>query len=185
MQDVLVVGDGPGGLSAALLLAKCGLSVEVCGVDGTPMHRAMVYNYLGIPAISGSEFQRVAREQVSAQGAVLRQAEVTGLAAAAAGFTVQTADGASRGRYLVLAIGSKRELVDQLGLARDEQGVVLVDRDGRTSLDKVYALGWTARKHKTQAVIAAGEGAAVALDILSIEKGKEFHDFDVVPQPPA
>jgi len=58
MADVLIVGDGPAGLSAALFLAKNDMSVTVFGQDTTPMHKAMLYNYLGIPEMTGSDFQK-------------------------------------------------------------------------------------------------------------------------------
>jgi thioredoxin reductase len=45
--SVIVVGDGPGGLSAALFLAKGGISVTVYGEDKTAMHWALLKNYLG------------------------------------------------------------------------------------------------------------------------------------------
>ena len=61
MTTVMIVGDGPGGLSAALYLAKLKMDVIVFGVDQTDMHKAMLYNYLGIPEMTGSEFQRIAR----------------------------------------------------------------------------------------------------------------------------
>ncbi len=49
--DVIVVGDGPGGLSAALFLTKSGLKVVVYGQDKTAMHGALLKNYIGIPEI--------------------------------------------------------------------------------------------------------------------------------------
>ena len=68
MTDVLIVGDGPAGLSAALFLAKNEMSVKVFGQDQTLMHKAVVYNYLGIPDITGSEFQKISRQQVEKFG---------------------------------------------------------------------------------------------------------------------
>ena len=65
-RDVIVVGDGPGGLSAALFLAKAGKSVVVYGQDNTAMHAALLKNYLGIPEMTGSDFQTIARDQVAA-----------------------------------------------------------------------------------------------------------------------
>ena len=77
MSDVIIIGDGPGGLSAALFLAKNGQNVTVFGLDKTSMHYAMLYNYLGIPEITGSDFQEVARRQVQKFGAKIQDQEVT------------------------------------------------------------------------------------------------------------
>ena len=79
MAKVIIVGDGPGGLSAALFLAKLDMDVTVFGVDKTAMHDAMLYNYLGIPEMTGSEFQKIARQQVTGFGAALQNKLVTGI----------------------------------------------------------------------------------------------------------
>lgn len=47
-----------------------------------------------------------------------------------------------------------------------------------TSIDDAYATGAIPRSEEWQAIIAAGDGAAAALNILSKEKGERFHDFD-------
>src|ERR1700753_1754048 len=80
MPEGIVIGDGPGGLSAALFLAKNQIDVVVFGQDKTAMHYALVRNYLGLPEIHGSEFQRVARQQVSELGAKLRVERVESIA---------------------------------------------------------------------------------------------------------
>lgn len=177
--NVLIIGDGPGGLSAALFLAKNGMSVDVFGTDGTPMHKAMLKNYLGIEELAGTEFQERAREQVAGFGANLHEAKVTEIEQTTDGFKLVTDDGAEHtGDYVIVAVSNKR-LLDQLGVERDEKGAV-VDRNGRTSVDRAYAVGWATRGQKIQAIISAGDGAAAALDILSLEKGEPMHDFDVV-----
>ena len=53
MAKIIVVGDGPGGLSCALFLAKNEMDVTVFGKDDTAMHYAELHNYLGIPKILG------------------------------------------------------------------------------------------------------------------------------------
>jgi thioredoxin reductase len=180
MSDVIVVGDGPGGLSAALFLAKNDLDVVVFAQDKTPMHKAKLFNYLGINEITGPEFQRLAREQVQGFGARIVDSEVTGGERTGEGFSVAAADGSrTEARYLIIATGAKVPLVEALAPEMDGDEV-RADRDGRTSVDRLYAVGWSARRDKIQAIISAGEGAAAALDILSTEAGEDVHDFDLV-----
>ena len=76
MSSALIIGDGPGGLGAALYLAKNEIKTTVFGQNETPMHYAMLYNYLGIPEMTGTEFQKIARQQVTDLGANLIEAEV-------------------------------------------------------------------------------------------------------------
>jgi thioredoxin reductase (NADPH) len=183
MVRVVVVGDGPAGLSAALFLAKTGHDVTVYAQDGTAMHYAQLRNYLGIPDIHGSEFQRIAREQVEGFGADVREAEVTALATDGAAFVVTAGEEESRADYLILA-GSKacQRLADELGARRRDDGGVEVDTEYRTSVDRVYAVGRVARMERSQAIISAGAGATAALDILAREEGEDVHDWDSPPQ---
>src|SRR5690349_1536781 len=117
MPDVIVIGDGPGGLSAALLLAKNKLEVVVLGEDKTAMNYALVKNYLGIAEILGTDFQRVARKQVASVGATLREEHVTTLAGEAGRWSVILANGETlTARYLVLSEGKAPKLAKQLGL---------------------------------------------------------------------
>jgi thioredoxin reductase len=176
MSDVVIVGDGPGGLSAALFLAKNGKDVEVVGKDDTPMHKAMLFNYLGIDEITGTEFMERARAQVEKFGVEIHDDKVEGVSATDDGFAVMTADGNTfEGRYLILATSNK-SLAKAAGVDL-EAGV---DRDSRTNVDGVYLIGWLVRPNRSQAIISAGDGAAAALDILSAEAGEDVHDFDVV-----
>lgn len=180
MATVLIVGDGPGGLSAALFLAKKGQTVHVFGSDETPMHKARLLNYLGIDDITGSEFQQRTRAQVEKMGANLHRTNVQSAKRDGDGFRVDTADGQSfRGEYVILAAGSKSPFAAMLGLDCDDRGFVITDREASTNVERAYAVGWSARPDKVQAIISAGDGAAAALDILSREAGKPVHDFDV------
>ncbi len=176
MAKTMIIGDGPGGLSAALFLAKNGVDATVVGRDDTPMHKAMLYNYLGIPEITGSDFMEVAREHVQQHGVELRDGEVVAIEKTDDGFVVETDSGDEiAGDYLVLALGN-RDLARQAGVDLDHE----VDRHCATNVPGVYLIGWLVRPRRCQAIISAGDGAAAALDILSREKGEEFHDFDVV-----
>ncbi len=181
MVKVIVIGDGPAGLSAALFLAKKGMDVTVFGKNETALHYAMLYNYLGIPEITGPEFARVAREQVHQFGAAFVAQNITQVAKHVAGFVCTAEDGSTyNSQYVVLAEGKGLKLARALGLEETEAGVK-VDRDGRTGVDGLYAVGRMTRRTRSQTVISAGEGVAAALDILSREAGKDVNDFDSLP----
>ncbi|MEZ4589720.1 MAG: FAD-dependent oxidoreductase [Chloroflexota bacterium] len=182
MTNAIIVGDGPGGLSCALFLAKNGIETTVFGQDNTAMHYALLFNYLGIPEISGSEFQKIARKQVADFGAKLENRLVTEVAQTADGFTVTTEDGATHSaKYVVLAEGKGVKLNQSLGLTKEGRNVE-VDRDGRTAVANLYAVGRSTKMNRSQAIISAGEGASAALDILSTEAGKDVLDYDKPPK---
>ena len=178
MTDVLVVGGGPAGLGAALFTAKNGLDTVVFDTDKTWMHKAHLFNYLGIESVDGSAFMEDAREQVKDFGAEIRKEEVTGAADFEDHFLVETDEGNYEGDYLVLATGTDRSLAKDLDCELTEHAVVDVDVTMETSVDGVYATGAMGRVEEWQAQIAAGDGAAAGLNILSDVKGEKFHDFD-------
>lgn len=183
MANVIVIGDGPGGLSAALFLAKGGLKVVVFGQDKTAMHFALIKNYLGVPDVLGSEFQAFSRKQVAALGADLREARVESVARAGDGYRVTTDQGATLdAKYLILSEGKGPRLAGQLGLEFDEARGIETDRNGKSRLDGVYVVGRSARPGRSQAIISAGDGAAAAIDILSRERGEDVVDWDEPPK---
>lgn len=182
MASIAIVGDGPGGLSAGLFLAKNGHDAIVFGTDQTAMNYAHLYNYLGIPEIPGTEFQTIAREQVRSFGTRLVDEEVTSVSADDGRFEVTTESGTVAVDYLILTEGKSPDLAQSLDLATGESGAIAVDRDYRSSMDKVYVVGRSARPERSQAIISAGAGATAALDILAIEAGNNVQDWDTPPK---
>lgn len=183
MPDAIIVGDGPGGLSAALFLAKNGMQVVVYGQDKTAMHWAQLKNYLGVPDIHGSEFQKIARGQAAEFGASLEEARVESVAQADEAFTVTLEGGASASaKYLILSEGKGPRLAKQLGLYHDAETGIQTDKNGLSEIDRVYVVGRSARPGRSQAIISAGDGAAAAIDILSRERGENVADWDSPPE---
>jgi thioredoxin reductase (NADPH) len=179
-SDVAVVGGGPAGLSAALFTAKNDLDTVAFDTDETWMHKAHLFNYLGIESEDGSAFVDDAREQVDEFGVDRHQGtQVTDVEANGDGFTVSTEDGDHEASYVILATGADRDLADEMGCGFTDEDVVDVDVTMETTVENAYATGAMVRAEEWQAVISAGDGAAAALNILTKEKGEHFHDFDV------
>ena len=179
MTRVAVVGGGPAGLSAALFTAKNDLDTVVFDTDETWMHKAHLFNYLGIESVGGEEFLETARAQVDEFGVDRRQGEqVQTVERDGDQFRVVTDDDDLAVDYLVLATGANRDLAEELGCAFTDEDVVDVDVDMETSIDDAYATGGMVRAEEWQAIISAGDGAAAALNVLTRERGERFHDFD-------
>jgi thioredoxin reductase len=97
MHDVIVVGAGPAGLSAALFLGRCRRRVLVCDA-GAPRNAAShaLHGFLTRDGIAPAEFLRIGREQLRPYASVeLRDVRVTDARRAGDRFEL-TLDGGQR-----------------------------------------------------------------------------------------
>jgi thioredoxin reductase (NADPH) len=110
--DLLIVGSGPAGLSAAVYGASEGLGVVVvdaAGIGGQARSSSLIRNYLGFArGVSGSRLAEQAYDQAAALGAnFVFMHEATTLARSGNEFTLALADGRSvRARVVILATGA-------------------------------------------------------------------------------
>ena len=110
--DLIVVGSGPAGLTAALYAAREGIEtlvIERGGVGGQAGVTERLDNFPGFPeGVSGSDFADRLRRQAERFGVeILSAQEVTGIGEDGAYRIVRTADGAEYRAYAVLlALGS-------------------------------------------------------------------------------
>lgn len=123
MYDLIIIGSGPAGLSAAVYGKRAGLNLLV--IEEKPMSGGQVLNthevdnYLGMPGVGGFEMGMKFREHADAAGAEYKTAAVTSIRDDGPVKIVVTADGT---RYeagaLILATGAEHA---KLGVPGEEE----------------------------------------------------------------
>ncbi len=156
MIDVVIVGAGPAGLSAALLLGRCRRRVLVCD-RGTPRNAAShaLHGYLTRDGVSPRELRRIGRDELKPYGIEVRDAEVQDVQGTIEAFEV-TLDTGDRlaARMVLLATGVLDRLPDIAGL-RECFGI--------SAFHCPYCDGWEVRD-RVIAVLGGGvSGAGLAL----------------------
>ena len=122
MHDIIIVGGGPAGLTAAVYALRAGktvLVIEKAGFGGQIAFSPKVENIPGTQVISGSEFAEKLIEQAMALGADVELETVTNVEKTEDVFRVSTEDGNTyEGRTVILAVGVKHRT---LGLPGEEE----------------------------------------------------------------
>jgi len=148
--DTAIVGGGPAGLSAALVLGRARKHVVVID-DGRPRNRVTreSHGFLTRDGIAPAEFRRIAREQIEAYPTVrFVEAAATAVKGADGDFLVATADGATvRAKKLLFAAGKKDVPLHIPGL----QAVY-----GKSAFVCPYCDGWELRDRR---IVWIGKGA--------------------------
>lgn len=158
MFDVIIVGAGPAGLSAALILGRCRRNVLVCDA-GHPRNSASraLHGYLTRDGIDPAELLRIGREQLGPYTTVhVRSDEVTDARCVGNGFEITVNDEVVSSRKLLLATG----VVDQLP---EIDG--LKPLYGRSVFHCPYCDGWELRDQPIAIYGQKDRGAGLALEL--------------------
>lgn len=122
MYDIIIIGGGPAGLTAAVYARRAGKSVlvlEKAALGGQITWSPKVENFPSVVSVSGTELGDRMAEQAMAQGAEIELEEVVGVDDCGDFRRVRCAFGASyEGRAIILATGAKPRT---LGIAREEE----------------------------------------------------------------
>ena len=159
--DMVIVGGGPGGYTAALYAARAGLKtvvVEKLSAGGQMALTRQVDNYPGFAdGIDGYELAGRMQQQAERFGAQTRYAQVMEIDLAATPKVIRTSEGALYGKTVVLAMGANPR---ELGLPGEKE---LVGR----GIAYCAACDGMAFKGKTVVVVGGGNSAAADALLLS------------------
>ena len=122
MREVIIIGSGPAGLTAAVYTARASLQpllIEGLEAGGQLMMTTEVENYPGFRSgILGPELMAEMRAQAERFGTEIIQGDVSGIELDSAPFTVTTNTGIHQTRSLILATGASARL---LGLESEKK----------------------------------------------------------------
>jgi thioredoxin-disulfide reductase len=105
-HDLIIIGGGPAGLSAAIYASRRGLDTLVIAksIGGQATYAPEIENYPGIDMISGGELSAKFYAQASKFGAKITSEEVTSITKDDL-FTVKTTSGGYQAKTIILAFG--------------------------------------------------------------------------------
>ena len=150
--DVVVVGGGPAGLAAAMVLGRCRFRVLVVDSGRGRNHAAPgVHGFLGSDGVLPAELRRRGKREARRYGVAFRRGEVTSVARRGSGFELRLGRGAHlRCRRLLLATGVADPLPEVPGFA---------ELYGKSVFHCPYCDGWEARDRP---LALYGRGSAAA-----------------------
>ena len=176
LWDVLIVGAGPAGCTAALFAALGGqrvLLTEKCAVGGGMLHAPEIRDWPGEPdPIDGIALGERMRKQVLAAGALLRYGEITSVTlptdSAPIPVLLSSAPAPDGTRHHTLL--HARHLILATGTTPPPPGIpagtLPTDAACRTDLPHIYALGACRTPGSSRIVTSCADGYRAVMDIL-------------------
>ena len=162
VYDMIVVGGGPGGYTAALYGARAGLRVAVLeklSAGGQMALTHMIDNYPGFPeGVDGFELGQRMQQQAERFGAKTVYATVTKLELLSEPKCVETSEGIFEAKTVVLATGAGPK---ELGLPKEKE---LVGRG------VAYCAACDGMFYRGKTVVVVGGGNSAAADALLLSR---------------
>nr|WP_295971685.1 FAD-dependent oxidoreductase [uncultured Bacillus sp.] len=185
MYEIAVIGAGPAGGSAALFSAKSGKKTVILDSNKSVTKRAWMENHYGVSEISGPDMVATGIAQAKKFGAELIETTVTGISKTNEGFKIETENGSVEAKNVIIATGMMTDLAGSAGLTTKPgteprvKTIFDVDVAGKTNIEGIWAAG-TCAGVSMHTIITAGDGAKVAINVISELNGARYVDHDVL-----
>ncbi len=121
MEDIVIVGGGPAGLTAAIYIQRAGKHAVVFegnAPGGQILTASIVMNYPAIKSITGAEYSQSLYEQAVALGTEVRFAKVAGISIENGKKVVHTEQGDVEAKSVILATGASNR---KLGVEKEAE----------------------------------------------------------------
>ncbi len=186
--DVCIVGGGPAGLTAGIFTARAGLETVLLNTGEPILERnAHLENYPGFPAgVNARLLLDMMTDQADRNGCERYERLVTRVAETEDDrLLVETEEGdVVTATYVVCTSWADTVYLQDLEnvglISRGSKTYIDVEDDGSTGVGGLYAAGRIAGEpHQT--IVAAGDGARVALTVIHDSDVPFYHDW-VVPE---
>ena len=162
VYDIIVVGGGPGGYTAALYAARAGLDtlvLEKLSAGGQMALTESIDNYPGFEdGIDGFTLAEKMQQQAERFGASSEYAQVERMDLTASPKVLETSEGTFYGRTVVLATGANPR---ELGLA---------DEAALTGRGVAYCAACDGMRYKGKTVVVVGGGNSAAADAMLLSR---------------
>lgn len=162
VYDMIIIGGGPGGYTAALYAARAGLDslvIEKLSAGGQMALTHQIDNYPGfVDGIGGWELADQMQRQAERFGATTQNAEVRSVNLNSSPKTVETSEGTFYGKTIVLATGANPR---ELGVPNEKE---LVGRG------VAYCAACDGMFYKGKTVVVVGGGNTAAADALLLSR---------------
>jgi thioredoxin reductase (NADPH) len=186
MYEIAIIGAGAAGASAALLTAKAGKKTLVLDSNKSMTARAWIENHYGVEEIEGPELVAIGKKQAAKFGAELKEETVTNITGEAGNYTIETDGGASyQAAHVIIATGALTNLAESLGIETKDhreprfKTAIAVNANGETNKKGIWAAGAVAGV-SVHTIVTAGDGARVAINVISEINGERYVDHDVL-----
>ena len=161
VYDLIIIGGGPAGYTAALYGARAGLDtvvLEKLSAGGQMAQSHLIENYPGVDAIDGFTLAEQMQQQAERFGAKSEYAEVYRVELAAQPKVVETSEGVFYGRAVILATGANPR---ELGVAGEREYV------GR---GVAYCAACDGMFYRGKTVVVVGGGNSAVADALLLSR---------------
>ncbi len=165
LYDMVIIGGGPGGYTAALYAARAGLKtivLEKLSAGGQMALTQQIDNYPGFPeGVDGFELGEKMQQQAQRFGAETEYAEVYSVDLKAQPKVIESSEGTFYGRTVVIATGAGPKM---LGVEKEKE---------LTGRGVNYCAACDGMFYRSKTVVVVGGGNSAAADALLLSRVAE------------